>query len=169
MKQTSEIYETEFFILIPHLLSLAIHFSPLQLTASLLKGVSSFWRTPEMHHRGKDVGTTERHQWCRPEGRLDTATFYSSELIVLGEKKAALSTGSEHSSKHTFKKKILLSTEDLLGYGSSDLILEWANIHLCIHSTAWFFPLHFNEKVPLSLKGGNSGLRRVLQKLQCPA
>lgn len=69
-----------------------------------------------------------------PEGSLETATFCSSELIVLGEEKVALSTGSECSSKHIFKK--ILSTEDLLGYGSSDLILEKANIHIYIHSTA---------------------------------
>lgn len=61
-----------------------------------------------MHHRGKDLGSTETDQWHRSEERLDTATSYSLELIVLGAEKAALSTGSERSSKHILKKNLFL-------------------------------------------------------------
>jgi len=47
-----------------------------------------------MHHRDKDLENTERHQRHRPEEISDRATLYSSELIVLGEMRAALSTES---------------------------------------------------------------------------
>lgn len=137
--------------------------------SKICKGITSFWGSSEGVHRC--IADQRFRKWWRKTNVTDlkedrTVSFYRSEFIGLGEGRVIHRLSVSWS---TFWKEILLSTEDFLGYCFKVLILEWAYLHICIHSTAQLFPLYLNEKLPLSLKVtcGNPGPWKITQKTQC--
>lgn len=121
-KQTFEIYEIEFFMLIPHLLPLAIHISASQSTVSFqdlernhcfLKEFTDVLKRQRFRKLWRKTnGTDPKKDW--------TVSFYSSESIVLGEEKAELSTGSMFLKTH-FGKKLSFPQKIFLAMASKTL------------------------------------------------
>lgn len=134
--------------------------------SKICKGITSFWRSPQMHHRGKYWGNAEGRPMEQTWSKTEHCFFLQLRVNWSGRREGRVIHRLSVSQSTFWKKKFSFH---LLGYSFKDLILEWAYLHIYIHSTAQFCPLHLKEKVPLSLKWtcGNPGPRRITQKTQC--